>query len=220
MRRRMDRRIERAWVALVCGGVLAGAWLTACQDGTAPSYVDDIRLLPDSAHVPVGESFDFRIAVFDQRDDSLPDRVSRVQLVNLNPEVVDAEVDGSLLHVTTLQAGKAVIDMRLGFGQGRAQVFVPPVRVARIEIDPSPIVLGPQERLEIHALLFDVDGEELSPTGHRVSWKVDVDPFTPAPIVSPTGATAFLNAGLRGTTVTLKLIVDNLVTSTQVTTTQ
>lgn len=165
----------RRWM-VACAAIFvtasAGTWLTACQDGTSPSYVDKIRLLPDSAHVPLGESYDFRIAVFDQRGDSLLDRVSMVKVVNRNPDVVNAEVDGTNLHVTTLQTGSAVIEMHLGFGTGLAEIFVPPVRVDHIEIDPLPIVIENGGRFEVEARLFDADGDALSPDGHRISWNV------------------------------------------------
>lgn len=212
-----------ARVCFAAGCLVASVSATSgCDDSTGPRYVDLVRLLPDSAHVPVGESFEFRIAVFDQRGDSLPDRVSMVELVNRNPEFVEAMIDAGRLHVNGLQPGVARIEMRLGFGTGTADIFVPPARVDRIEIDPSPILIDNGGGVDVHARLFDSDGNELPTLGHRISWVVPGHPATVGVRFTPSGSVSSLRAETFPTSAlpqqrTLILVVDDREISTDVT---
>ncbi len=214
----MRKRQWRVACAAIFLTTTVGAWLTACQDGTGPSYVRNIQLIPDSAYVPVGESYDFRLVVFDQRGDSMPDRVSRVDLRNRNPELVTAELDGARLHVTTLQTGSAVLEMNLGFGSGLAKVLVTPEHVDHIEIDPTPIIMENGGQFHVQARLFDEAGNELSPEGHHISWK-SLDSGNGI-FVTDLGFLCTVTASFYERLPhydELTLIVDNLSVSTQIT---
>ncbi len=199
-------------VAILVGSLV----LVACRDGVSPRFVDSVRLFPDSAHMALGEVFEFRVLVLDQRGDSLPERTERVRISNRNPDVVNAEVRASTLRITSVAPGTATLEAQLGFGTGSAVVFVAPESVARIAIDPSPVTVPNDGQAAVQARLFDAADQELDPAGHRISWRVLNSTVT----VGSPAATATLRAGNFLTlprTDTLVLVVDDLSVRTLIT---
>lgn len=197
----------RSWLWRLIPSLLP--FVVGCQDSTNPGFVDAVRLFPDSAHIPLGETFEFRVLVLDQRGDSLPERIERVSITNRNPGVVTSEVSNAHLLVTPIAPGSATLEAQLGFGKGAAMVFVPPDRVSRIVIDPSPVLVANNGQASVQARLFNLSDQEMEPAGHRISWRVVNATLS----VSDPGPTATLHAPSFATlprTDTLVLVVDDL----------
>lgn len=162
------KSISRGLVLLLA---IAG---TAC-DKFEPVYVDDLLLVPDSAHVSPGQTVSFTATALSKNGLELPDRTGRVKWTLPNGNVATADTATGTISVTALQLGVATFTGRLGRGTVQGRVFVQPPGLARIEIraDGTPItsLVGPAgSRPRLTAHLFDASGNEMSPEGFRISW--------------------------------------------------
>ncbi|MEQ9569127.1 MAG: hypothetical protein RLN75_02965, partial [Longimicrobiales bacterium] len=201
--RRSRPMIRRLPVVLVLVSIVG-----ACGSPAAPPYVDRVAIVPESAHVAVGETAQFRLVVLDQRGDSIQDRVERVQVSNTNGQALTLERSGPEVLVAALATGTSTIRADLGFGTGSAMVFMPPARVEEIILTPSPVVAPSGVSTRVTLQLQGAGGVILDPAGHRISWASTGEALflTPRPPDAVTLTTTW-GAGAMGPK-TLIVVVD------------
>jgi len=181
----------------------------ACADSFTPEFVDSISLNPDSTHISAGQTAVFKGEPLSERGVVLADRAGRIEWQINDSDVATIETTGDELMVTAVSLGEARVTGRLGRGQARADVYVQPPGLARIEITPSSVEVSRGERPRVEAILYDAQGQEMSPDGFRISWEI-VDPRIGF-VGTPSGPRSDLLARRVGTT-EVKLIVGHLST--------
>ena len=184
--------------------------LSACES-FLPEWVDSLNVEPDSVHISAGETATFTAVPMSERGMELLDRAERVEWTLSAPgSVATLEASGGVGTVTAQGLGDGVLGARLGRGIQQVPVFVQPPGLARIEIVPNRIEIAPRERPRVTAVLFDAQGNEMSPEGFRISWKF-VDESIGF-VGNPFGPVADL-LGRRVGTTQIRLIVGGISTS-------
>jgi len=154
--------------------LIAALGAVACED-FKPVFVDDLILSADSVHISPGQTAVFTATPLSANGIELADRVNRVQWQFPNQNVAAVDTAGGQLTVTGLQLGITSFTARLGRGSAQGRVYVQPAGLVRIEVraDGVPVTqitgqLGTRPRFTAH--LYDAAGNEMSPTGFRISW--------------------------------------------------
>jgi hypothetical protein len=199
----MTRRPTRL-AALALVSVLSGA----CES-FQPEWVETLTLSPDSLHLSVGETATFEATPLSERGAELLDRAERVQWT-LNSPIASLQANGGTGTITANALGSTQVTARLGRGVVRGSVYVQPPGLDRIAIVPDRVELSPGQRPRVESRLYDAQGNEMSPEGFRISWKL-VD-ATIGFVGTPTGPSTDLLGRRIGAT-QLRLIVGDLSTS-------
>lgn len=153
--------------------LLAVSASVACEAPMPPGFVSSLALAPDSAHIVPGEVVVFEAVPLAESGAPLLDRVPYVEWEVEGTDVVEFEPVGSAGRVTALDLGHATVRVELGRGEGEADVWVHPSGLASVEIDPSPVRMGPFGRETVRVVLRDSQGVSLDPGPFRISWKID-----------------------------------------------
>ena len=177
-------RLSFLRAALVCLVVFA-AVLAGCSDRTGPRAVDDIRLRPDSAHLEPGETSVHRIVVLDEHDREMAaEWLPRIEWTLHAPDLADLEVDGDEVRVAAKAPGTVNLSAELASVERMFTVWVRPPGLARIEVEPDPVVVSTSGRLWVTTRLYHVDGHEMDPRDFRLSWSVVDTTLATVPIHS------------------------------------
>jgi len=155
---------------------LALITVLGCTEVTGPLWVDGLRIKPDSLFLLPGESGTLTAVPFDQNDDPLPDRGGRVEWATSSSiATIEQPGDGSAV-VTALRAGSTNVRASLGRGTKTGRVYIEPEAVAEIRIEPAVIEIGVSggfgSGATVRAVILDASGNEISPAGYRISWRV------------------------------------------------
>jgi len=145
----------------------------SCTDRFSPRAVGDIRLRPDSAHLEPGETSVHQVVVFDEDFREMPaEWLPRIDWTLYRPELATLEIDADELRITAHARGKGYLTAELGMVKRGFNVFVRPPGLARIEIEPDPVILSTSGSLWVTTHLYHVDGHEMDPADFRLSWAV------------------------------------------------
>lgn len=180
MTARVEIRAGRRWGSSALGvALLVALVMLACQETTGVQWVDSLRLEPDSIYLVPGESSSFRVVPMDQNDNPLPDRASRVEWLVSNPGVATLETTETGATVTAITPGATFVRVELGRGSGIGAVYVEPVELSEIRIEPSPVEVDYRgARVTVRGVLVDLEGNEVPATGFRASWRIgDIQVF-------------------------------------------
>ncbi len=207
----------KLWIIAI---VLAVAAMAGCDDVVRPQAVIEVRVLPDSAHIAVGESVVYEARARDRAGNELTERNSEAEWEAVPSTLVRTETgpEPGTVQVRGLAVGSADVTARFARRDGSSRVFIYPAELDRIEIEPSPVVTSNGMLARPRARLLDADGEELSYQDFRISWQT-VDPTiasagqsvgeSPRPIGTVQGRT------LEGQTL-VRLIVNDMRTTAEV----
>jgi hypothetical protein len=190
---------------------VALALVVAACDSFEPQWVETLDVQPDSVHISQGETAVFTAVPLSERGEELPDRAGRVEWTLTAPgSVATLDAVAGEGRVTANGLGQGLLVARLGRGLKQAPVFVQPPGLDRIAIVPDRIDIFRGERPRVTAILYDAQGNEMSPEGFRISWKF-VDENIGF-VGNPYGPVADLLGRRTGTT-QIRLIVGGISTS-------
>lgn len=145
----------------------------ACSDSVTTRPVGNIRLLPDTADIAPGEVSVHRIRVIDERGEAMgAEWPPRVEWTFPDTALADVEIVGDELRVTARAKGSVRLYARLGSIERQFRVWVHPLGLARIDIDPNPVIIGTDGVQIVEARLLDAEGRELNRNDFRVSGRV------------------------------------------------
>ncbi len=151
---------------------VGAALLGACSGGTGPEKVAALDIVQDSLHLGVGSSGPLELRILGPGGESLDDRLSRVEWESDDTQVTTVERTATGAEVTATGVGSAVVRAHLADLSVPVPVYVHPAGLASIAIDPPSFDLVGSQTAVARAVLRDDVGDELSPEGFRISWKI------------------------------------------------
>lgn len=174
-----------------------GTTLVVGATAAAAAKVVRVQVIPDSLVLSQGATGGFSAVAYDSTGNALAGRT----VTWTSSDSVTATV-GSTGTVTAVSPGAATVSATVEGVSGTARVIVtapPPVRAARVKVEPDSVVLRPGQTGDFNAIAFDSAGNVL--TGRGVSWTISDS--TVARLSGEGGVTA-LSAGTAQVTATVE----------------
>lgn len=169
----MDRLIELGRGTFLILTTIA-LILSGCDDPNRPQAVMEVRIVPDSIHVAKGEAAWIHSIARSRDGTELPEWPSEAEW-SIGPasvaEITEVDEDGRA-RVHALDVGTAETTAAIARRSGHGWVHVHPPGLASLEIEPSPFVTSVGMSAQARVRLLDSDGNELAPSGFRISWQV------------------------------------------------
>jgi len=159
--------------SLIAAFVIALLVLVSCTESFSPRPVGSIKLLPDTANLEPGQTSVHEMRVLDDRGEPLPgDRTERIVWTVSDTSLASIQTDGTNLRVTAKAVGAVVLRAALGDARRSFRVWVRRQGLARIEMEPSPLVVSSGGIRGFTTRLYDEQGQEMPHYAFRLSWRV------------------------------------------------
>jgi len=174
-----------------------GTTLVVGATAVAPAKVARVRVIPDSLVLAQGATGDFSAVAYDSTGNVLTGRT--ITWTSSDSVIATVSSTGT---ATAVSAGTAAVTATVEGVSGSAQVIVtspPPVRAARVKVEPDSLVLQPGHTGDFYAVAYDSAGNVL--TGRAVSWTISDSTVAR---ISGTGTVTAVSAGTAQVTATVE----------------